>query len=64
MIAPLRFWKPHDMAENTLKNRHFRHSAQLSSQKAAIAVREMPYFAADSRTAACSAARPAYHRAK
>jgi len=35
------------MAENALKYRLFRHSAQQSSQKSAVAVQEMPYFAAD-----------------
>jgi hypothetical protein len=35
------------MAENALKYRLFRHSAQQSSQKSAAAVQEMPYFAAD-----------------
>ncbi|HKU07676.1 MAG TPA: hypothetical protein VJR30_16525 [Bradyrhizobium sp.] len=40
------------MAENALKYRLFRHSAQQSSQKSAVAVQEMPYFAADSRAAA------------
>jgi hypothetical protein len=35
------------MAENALKYRRFRHSAQQSSQKCAVAVQKMPYFAAD-----------------
>ncbi|MFO1108196.1 MAG: hypothetical protein U1E61_03315 [Bradyrhizobium sp.] len=35
------------MAENAFKYRLFRHSTQQSSQNCAVAVQEMPYFAAD-----------------